>query len=194
MLAYIRLLEQKRAQLQAGQDAQIAILEANFPAPDDVLNRALVRDPALWERRPEDPDFAALRLGVGRIPSTVPAKLGSVDSSEGGLRAQQLAEYYRYLDPAPIVASLQETSSLAICGGRNAILKVVRAAVCHLATSHAPQEFHMHLIAAQSSYDEWRWMEWLPHTSQMHQGGGGDLLAFDSDNIHHLLSNLSPGH
>jgi S-DNA-T family DNA segregation ATPase FtsK/SpoIIIE len=34
-------------------------------------------------------------------------------------------------------------------------------------------------------------MEWLPHTSQMHQGGGGDLLAFDSDNIHHLLSNLS---
>ncbi len=191
MLAYIRLLEQKRAQLQAGQTAQIAILEAKFPPPDEALNRALVRHPALWERRPEDPDFAALRLGMGRIPSTVQAKLGSIDSSDGGLRAQALGEAYRYLDPAPIVASLQQTSSLAICGGRNAVLKVVRAAVCHLATSHAPQEFHIHLIAAQSSYDEWRWMEWLPHTSQMHQGGGGDLLAFDSDNIHHLLSNLS---
>ena len=191
ILAYIRLLEQKRGQLQAGQDAQINILAANFPPPDEALNRALVRHPALWERRPEDPDFAALRLGVGRIPSIVQAKLGTTDSSESGLRAQTLAEAYRYLDPAPIVASLQVTSSLAICGGRNAILKVVRAAVCHLATSHAPQEFHIHLIAAQSSYDEWRWMEWLPHTSQMHQGGGGDLLAFDSDNIHHLLSNLS---
>ncbi len=190
-LAYIRLLEQKRGQLQAGQDAQIAILEANFPPPAEALNRALVRHPALWERRPEDPDFAALRLGVGRIPSTVQAKLGTTDSTESGLRAQTLAEAYRYLDPAPVVASLQVTSSLAICGGRNAVLKVVRAAVCHLATSHAPQEFHIHLIAAQSSYDEWRWMEWLPHTSQMHQGGGGDLLAFDSDNIHHLLSNLS---
>ncbi len=190
-LAYIRLLEQKRGQLQAGQDAQIAILEANFPPPDEALNRALVRHPALWERRPEDPDFAALRLGVGRIPSAVQAKIGTTDSSESGLRAQTLAEAYRYLDTAPIVASLQVTSSLAICGGRNAILKVVRAAVCHLATSHAPQEFHIHLIAARSSYDEWRWMEWLPHTSQMHQGGGGDLLAFDSDNIHHLLSNLS---
>ncbi len=190
-LSYIRLLEQKRGQLQAGQDAQIAILEANFPPPAEALNRALVRHPALWERRPEDPDFGALRLGVGRIPSAVQAKLGTIDSTESGLRAQTLAEAYRYLDPAPVVASLQVTSSLAICGGRNAVLKVVRAAVCHLATSHAPQEFHMHLIAAQSSYEEWRWMEWLPHTSQMHQGGGGDLLAFDSDNIHHLLSNLS---
>ncbi len=191
ILAYIRLLEQKRAQLQAGQDAQIAILEANYPPPAESLNRALARHPALWERRPEDPDFAALRLGVGRIPSTVQTRLASTDSSECGLRAQALAESYRYLDPAPIVASLQQTSSLALCGGRNAVLKVVRAAVCHLATSHAPQEFHIHLIAPQSSYDEWPWMEWLPHTSQMHQGGGGDLLAFDSDNIHHLLSNLS---
>jgi S-DNA-T family DNA segregation ATPase FtsK/SpoIIIE len=191
ILAYIRLLEQKRAQLQAGQDAQIAILEANYPPPAESLNRALARHPALWERRPEDPDFAALRLGVGRIPSTVQTRLAATDSSESGLRAQALAEAYRYLDPAPIVASLQQTSSLALCGGRNAVLKVVRAAVCHLATSHAPQEFHIHLIAPQSSYDEWRWMEWLPHTSQMHQGGGGDLLAFDSDNIHHLLSNLS---
>lgn len=191
MLAYLRLLEQKRAQLQAGQDAQIAILETNFPPPDETLNRALARHTALWERRPEDPDFGALRLGVGRVPSAVQAKLAAADSSEGGQRAQALAETYRTLDPAPVVASLQHTPSLAICGGRSAILKVVRAAVCHLATSHAPQEFHMHLIAAQSSYDEWRWMEWLPHTSQMHQGGGGDLLAFDSDNIHHLLSNLS---
>jgi len=191
VLAYLRVLEQKRAQLQAAQDAQIAILEAEFPPPEEALNRALARHTALWERRPEDPDFAALRLGVGRVPSVVQAKLAAADSSESGQRAQALAESYRTLDPAPIVASLQHTPSLAICGGRSAILKVVRAAVCHLATSHAPQEFHMHLIAAQSSYDEWRWMEWLPHTSQTHQGGGGDLLAFDSDNIRHLLSNLS---
>lgn len=191
-LHYLRLLERKRAQLQAGYDAQVALLEANFPDPAEVLNRALSQHPALWERRPDDPDFGAFRLGVGRIPSVVGVKLAAVEAENAGAqRALALAEAYRFLDPAPVVVSPRLSGSLAVCGGRAQTLKTVRAALCHLAATHAPQELHIHLVASQSSYDEWRWLEWLPHTSPAHRGGGGELLAFDSDGIHHLLSNLS---
>jgi DNA segregation ATPase FtsK/SpoIIIE-like protein len=64
---YIRSLEKKRARLQAANDAQRAILDANFPTPNAGLNLALSRESILWERRPEDNDFGAFRLGLGRI-------------------------------------------------------------------------------------------------------------------------------
>lgn len=189
---YLRLLEQKRARLQAAQDAQLAILEYNFPAPAHWLELALERDARLWERRPSDADFTAFRIGVGRTPSLVTIRTPDADTSNDSYdRAFALADEYRFLDNAPALASLHNDVSIGFAGKRAMMLRAVRAMICHLAVTHAPQDLHIHLIAPQAHHDDWRWMEWLPHTSQSHRAGAADLIALDTENIRNLMGNLS---
>jgi DNA segregation ATPase FtsK/SpoIIIE, S-DNA-T family len=78
-----------------------------------------------------------------------------------------------------------------VAGARAQSLAAARAFICNLALTHAPHDLHIHLIASGAHHDDWRWLEWLPHTSQSHRGGSADLVAFDSDNARNLLGNLS---
>ena len=189
---YIRSLEKKRARLQAANDAQRAILEANFPTPNAGLNLALARESILWERRPEDSDFGAFRLGLGRIPSPVSIRTPDPDLDSDLLdRAFALADDYRFLEAAPAVTALGTRWSLGVAGARAQSLAAARAFICNLALTHAPHDLHIHLIAPGAHHDDWRWLEWLPHTSQSHRGGSADLVAFDTDNARNLLGNLS---
>lgn len=189
---YIRVLEKKRVRLQAANDAQIAILHHDFPEPEEWLNLAITHDQRLWERRAEDDDFTSMRIGVGRVPSIVKINTPDPDSDSAGLdRAFALADEYRFLSHAPVVASLASDVSIGVCGKRAAVLRSVRAAICNLALTHAPQDLHIHVVAAQSSAEDWRWMEWLPHASQSHRGGAADLVALDTSNIRNLMGNLS---
>lgn len=189
---YLRALDRIRARLQAAHDAQSGLLELNFPTPQEALSRALARDLQLWERRPNDSDFGAFRLGIGRIPSKVTISTPTVTAESPLLEtAFALADQYRYLNDVPIVASLTNSSSVGFCGQRAAVLQSVRAAICHLAVTHAPQDLHIHLIAPDANYDDWRWLEWLPHSSQSQRGGAADLVAFDHENTRNLLGILA---
>jgi DNA segregation ATPase FtsK/SpoIIIE, S-DNA-T family len=192
LLNYIRALENRRVRLQAAYDAQMAILNLGFPPPQVSLNRVHTAPAQLWERRPEDPDFAAFRLGIGDVPSRIHVTVADTDQETDEIaRAFTLAETYRLLRDAPVIAPLQQVGSLGICGGREPVLLMMRAALCGLASAHTPQDLHIHLIASGAAREEWRWMEWLPHTSTTHQGGVGDLMAFDSNHVHNLLGGLS---
>lgn len=190
-LNYIRLLENKRGRLQAARDAQQAILEYDFPKPQEWLGTALERSQRLWERRPADQDFASFRMGEGRIPSAIRINSPDPDTDSPLLdMALSIADEYRYLPRAPIVASLTKDISIGMCGKRAAVLKAARAAICNIALTHAPQELHIHLITSQSNADDWRWMEWLPHASQSHRGGAADLIATDVNSTRNLMGLL----
>lgn len=190
-ISYIRGLAKKQARLQAARDAQIAVLHETYPPAHVGLNLALKKDTRLWERRPTDVDFVSIRLGIGRVPSRIKISTPDPDIDSDDLdRVFALADQYRFLHNAPVVAALQEDVSLGVSGRRAATLKAVRAMICHLAITHAPQDLHIHLIASSANADDWRWMEWLPHTSQSHRGGSGDLIAFDTDNIRNLMGAL----
>lgn len=188
---YVRVLDRKRARLQAAHNAQYAILRNNFPDPQTNLSRALSRNPNLWERRPDNTDFLAFRLGIGRIPSVVPISPPDpdVDSPEL-IRAIDLIDTYRWLENAPVSANLVDDFSTGFAGQRDIAVNTVRSIICHLAMTHTPNDLQIHLVAPQSAYDEWRWMEWLPHTNQG-QGGKGDWLAFDNSSIRRLMGSLS---
>lgn len=188
---YIRQLDRKQARLQAAHNAQYAILQNSFPDPQANLNRALSRNPNLWERRPDDTDFLAFRLGLGRLQSVVPIRPPDVDMDSPELtRAIDLVNTYRWLENAPVSANLFDDFSTGYAGQRDIAINAVRAMICHLAMTHTPNDLQIHLVAPQSAYDEWRWMEWLPHTSQ-HGSGKGDWLAFDNDHIRKLMGTLS---
>lgn len=192
LLNYIRVLESRRVRLQAAYDAQMAALRLNFPSPEAQLERLLTQPGQGGGRRPTDADFACFRLGIGDVPSRIRVQVADSDHDHDEIsRAFALADSYRLLRDAPVLVRLSQAGSVALCGSRERILPAVRAALCHLAGSHAPQDMLLYLIAAPSARDDWRWMEWLPHTSPSYQGGTGDLLMFETEHVQHLLGNLS---
>lgn len=185
MLNYLRMLEKKRARLQAAHDAQSALLEQNFPSVRDSFNLILAHDPRLWERRPEHRDFINFRLGVGRVPLDVSIRTPDPDLENPELqRALKLADEYRFIENAPVIASFQTHPSLGVCGHREHTLKLARSLIAHLALTHAPSDLHIYLIAPRTHYEDWRWLEWLPHTAE------GEL-AFDTEAAHNLLGVLA---
>lgn len=187
-LAYLRTLERKRARLQAAHDAQRGILLHRFPHAAHGLDMALSRDPSLWERRPEDDDFLAVRVGMGRVQSPVPVLPPDPDAPSATLaRAQQLIDAYRYLEDVPLLLSLHEHSAVGICGRRDLMLAAVRAMLCHLALSHAPADLQILLIAPAAPEADWRWLRWLPHARDERR----DALASDPLTMRALLGELS---
>jgi len=188
----IRALQSKRARLQAANDAQIALLKATHLAPENWLQMALSRDLRLWERRATDSDFLSFRFGVGYVPTAVKINTPDPDLDNALLdRAFALADDYRTLENAPVVTSLQHDVAVGVYGQRGRMLAAMQSAICHLAMSHAPSELHIHLISSQTNYDDWQWMEWLPHCNYGQRTNAADLLAFDGDQTRNLLGNLS---
>src|SRR6185295_8608541 len=109
LLNYIRTLENRRVRLQAAYDAQMAILNLGFPPPQEGLNRVMSAPTQLWERRPDDADFAAFRLGSGDVPSRIRVQVADSDLENDEItRAFTLAETYRLLRDAPVVVPLQQ--------------------------------------------------------------------------------------
>ncbi|HVU14448.1 MAG TPA: hypothetical protein VHD90_24390, partial [Phototrophicaceae bacterium] len=192
-LNYLRLLDQIRTRLQAAQDAQIGILDANYPLPADYLHIALSRDMRLWQRRPGDADFASFRVGNGRVPSQVEIVPPPPDDTRSEVQlALNLANSYRFLDDAPVTVPLTQLTGSAIgfCGRRSEVMRAVRAALCHLAVLHSPDDLRIYLAASGSQADEWRWLTWLPH-SGLAQSSGGELIAFDAAQIRNLMGGIA---
>lgn len=186
MLQYIRLLQSKRARLQAAADAQQAILEQHFPPPDFVLNAALSPEHQIWEKHTSDPDFTLFRVGVGRVPLSVKIITPDPDlHSDGALPAMQIASDYRFLQDVPVVVSLREHAPLGVVGRRDAVLASVRSFLCNLIWMHPPSNLQIVLLAPHIQPDDWDWLRWLPHT------GDGVWLAFDTNSLRRVLSQLS---
>ena len=66
---YHALLAEARDELEAERRAELRRRHEALPSAVELLRRARTLDPQLWERRPGDPDFLELRLGVGTGPA-----------------------------------------------------------------------------------------------------------------------------
>ncbi|MDW8326541.1 MAG: FtsK/SpoIIIE domain-containing protein [Anaerolineales bacterium] len=114
--AYRELLIEKRQEMTRSHNVQRRFYHYNYPDVPTLLEIAARREtsrfgPRLWERRPTDHDFGALRLGLGSRPSTVVYELGSsnnpLEESPLWKDARQLAADSRVLTDVPITIPLR---------------------------------------------------------------------------------------
>ena len=116
---YHRLLDKKESRLLAARQLQLDLLHQKFKDPRRTYQHVMNYDVSLWERRPVDPDFMTLRMGIGSIPSAVTIKPPDPDLSSPDIRrAFQLYIKYRKLPDAPLLVDLKETNSIGIVGAR----------------------------------------------------------------------------
>jgi DNA segregation ATPase FtsK/SpoIIIE, S-DNA-T family len=174
---YLAHLEQVRSVAAEAAAAQRDALEACFPDPAS-LRLVAARGDGLWERRPGDADFAAVRLGRGRVPASCPARIGN---DEGPLAdadpdladaADRVLAETAFLTAAPIVVPLAQLGSVAIVGEPERARALASAWLAGLATFHAPAELRITGLVPLSAVRTWNWLKWLPHTRDPEAGEG----------------------
>lgn len=137
--------------------------------PEPARWPAVVESSALWERRPGDPDFLTVRLGLGRAPLGVPIRLEDPSPSveeEPDLRAdaEALLATHAHLDDVPLALDLAEARSVVLSGPRNKTLPLARAVLVSLALAHAPGE--VEILVLGGTGDELG-LAMLPHARSM---------------------------
>ncbi|MFD3517901.1 type VII secretion protein EccCa [Streptomyces sp. NPDC058657] len=166
-LAQVRRRVLKTARRQ--RDAQYYL----HPSPDQLW--ALVAEGSrVWERRPADPDFAQVRVGLGSqglVTPLVAPETAPVDELEplsaGALR--QFLATHSTVDALPMAVSLRAFYHLVVSGGDAACVRgEARAVVGSLAALHSPADLVVAVAAGERSAPEWEWVKWLPHA----QGAG----------------------
>jgi DNA segregation ATPase FtsK/SpoIIIE, S-DNA-T family len=157
--------------------AQRDAAQACFPDPDSLPAVAAHGD-GLWERRPGDADFAAVRLGRGRVAASCPVAiareagpLAEADPDLADAAARVVAETAALPD-APVVIPLGDLGSVAVVGQPGQSRSLVAAWLAGLATFHAPAELRIMALMPLSAVRTWGWLKWLPHTRDPEAGDG----------------------
>ncbi|MEW9555127.1 FtsK/SpoIIIE domain-containing protein [Nonomuraea sp. NPDC050783] len=125
-----------------------------FPDPGRVLRIAAAPTSRLYERRPADPDFLRLRVGLAPRP---------VEVTFTGTHGEQEPDV-PVIEHAPVAVSLAEAGVLGLAGPRDELLPLARAALAQLAALHAPHDVGLVIITGSEEAAEWEWATWLPHT------------------------------
>lgn len=177
--------------MAAQAEADRAALEMMFPSTQDCLLAARALRPLVWSRRPENPEFLNVRLGVGTVPAfsvfEAPRPGGIPEFAE---QARSLAAESATLAQAPISVDLRSVGGVGLAGQRGAIDEVARAVAVQVSVLHSPAEVILACMTSTVGRARWEWMEWMPHTSSPHSPISGSHLASDAGTGRVLLAKL----
>ena len=139
---FLRHLTRTRDRVRRIAQAQREREQWGGPAPETLWSVAASE--RLWERRPDDDDFGAVRIGVGRrqlAATLVPAESGPVEDLDP-LSATALRRFvttHRAVPDLPLRVALRRFAARGVRAGRpGAARALVRALLCQAAVFHAP--------------------------------------------------------
>ncbi len=175
--AYAARVAEARAAARLDAARQRDALLGLFPDTAGVLAHVR-RHGALWERRPDDPDFGHVRLGLGSVPALSPLVLEG-DDPVGVVREEDLAEEAAeavasaaQLHETPVVLPLRSASSVVVVGEADRARDLAGAWVAALAGSSAPTDLRIMALVPPDCAPAWDWTKWLPHTRDPLSGDG----------------------
>ncbi|MEO8973505.1 MAG: type VII secretion protein EssC [Ktedonobacteraceae bacterium] len=187
---YREALSKLREQLTAQAEKQREVALLTDPDPAELEERILERE-HLWERRPEDPDFLAVRVGKGKRPLTVTLKTPEIDVAEPLIDdVQQLRDDFSGVTDIPCGVSLTKVKSLGITGRRQDVAALTRGMLCQIATHHSPEDVRIFALYPASQQGDWNWMTQLPHTMPLKSSKQKRLVAVGEDEANILLNVL----
>ena len=165
---YLAHLEGEREELRAAARRQAELAAAIHPHPGTL--RGLVAEPGrLWQRRPGDPDFLQLRVGLGTVRRAVrvalPAATDPLDPRDPVCRrsAELLVARYSDLPNQPVVVPVAVAESITVVGAPDDARWVGRLLVAQLAGLHSPDEVLLAICCPRRAGRRWSAAKWLPH-------------------------------
>ncbi|MBO0886385.1 MAG: FHA domain-containing protein, partial [Acidimicrobiales bacterium] len=179
---------------EARHGATVSWRRALAPSPARLVERALGYAPDLWERRPADPDFLSLRVGMGDQPSLLcladPGADLHPEATDDPDRLQsrliELRRRHRLDLDTPVVAALAD-GPLGVAGEPLETEGLLRALVLQAVTLHSPRDLALVVLSPRDGEAAWGWTRWLPHTASLDSGRS---VGAADDDVRGLLGAL----
>jgi len=141
---------------------------------EPILQRSFDnQDVHLWSRRPDDPDFFSVRIGMGQQPGgfsiTEQQSISSIVSSQLQLAMEQLQNHVHAHKTLllPVTVTLDAYSTTAIVGSEKRVEQARHLAmtmIAYLSYHHSPEDVRIIILAPESKREQWEWTLQLPHT------------------------------
>lgn len=170
---YFRHLGRIRDRARAAATAQRLALTWIHPAPDALAS--LARTSRLWERRPTDDDFVAVRIAVGdqelslSLPAADGAPADDVDPVAAVAR-ERLLRVHRTVPALPVALALRSFSVVRFEGNLPAARRMAAALLLQAICWHAPTELRLGVCLPTGSGPDrarfWDWLKWAPHLAE----------------------------
>ena len=125
---YRQQLAELKEELDAVRDAEVRHRRAAAPSPAELAARTRGRHETLWERRLEDDDFLALRVGSADSPALGRWELDPGGSADLRDEAAELLGAYATVPAVPVCIPLAECGTLGVSGRPDRVPRRSRAA------------------------------------------------------------------
>mgnify|MGYP001074670248 FL=1 len=184
-------LDELDGELEAARTAERAARLAEAPSARDVLLGAVGRGPLLWARRPDEPAFLALRLGLATMPSRSSLEASGrarlappLQERLDGLRARCAA-----VPALPVVGDLG-TGAVGCAGALEQVAPVLHGLLVQLLGLHSPNEATIAAVLSPPWATALGWLRWAPHTAADDPLDDGVRLADTAERAERLVAAL----
>jgi S-DNA-T family DNA segregation ATPase FtsK/SpoIIIE len=155
---YRELLKTLRAQLREKVFEQRVLALLKDPNNTD-LEAFISERTHLWERRPEDPDFLEVRVGLGTHPFTIEIQAPELDITHPMLaEVQKFQQEFALVKDIPCGVPLTKIKSLGITGPRQVVADFARGLLCQIAALHSPEDVRILGLFPTSQQQDWVWL------------------------------------
>ncbi len=185
--SYLRQLDDDRDEVQQAAQQQRRSQRRVHGDPEK-LDR-IIGGPQMWERRPADPDFLDVRLGIGMQSSADSAvflqwpevPIGEeLEPVTGRALRDFIVEQSKIRDIGKILSLRSQPGFSFIGEDVGELHSLMRSVLCSLAVYHDPTDVKLMVVTRHP--ERWEWLVWLPHNhhDQMFDACGLRRLVFAS--------------
>ena len=164
-IKYNEYLKMKHNEIVGMCEKEQEILNRKHPTLENILSSDYTN--RLWERRPIDDDFLAIRLGTGERPLCskidYPQRRFELEPDYLEEKMYELVEESYVLKNAPIVLSLVKDYICGILGQRKLILEQTRNIILQAAMLHSYDEVKFVMLMPPAEAKEFDSIKYLPH-------------------------------
>ncbi len=182
---YFRYLDQIRRDVRRTGLRQLESLTWSHPAPVDL--KSVVGSRRMWERRPNDPDFGHVRVGVGshRLATKLARpETGPLEDLEpvATVALRRFVRTHSVVHQLPTAVSLRAFPAINIEGPDEDSRELVRAMIMEFAAFHGPDHVAVAIVCADPDGPAWAWAKWLPHLQHpsARDGMGSARMVYES--------------
>lgn len=165
---YKEYLKSKRDLINKNINKQRDILFENFLSVEQCQDIILNKKPRLWERKIDDYDFLAVRLGIGEVPLKIdiqyPQEQFALEEDDLRDILHSMVENSRAIQGAPITTSLVEKNISAIISKDEKIVdKFIKNIILQLITFHSYEDLKLVFLVKNNNQKKWDFVKMLPH-------------------------------
>ncbi|MEI6253723.1 MAG: type VII secretion protein EccCa, partial [Mycobacteriaceae bacterium] len=184
---YLRQLDEDRDEVQRAAQQQ---RKSQLYVHGDPLNLdTIIGGPRMWERRPGDPDFLDVRLGIG-VQSTAESAVSlqwpdvpvgeELEPVTGRALRDFILEQSKIRDIGKVLSMRSRPGFSFVGDSVEELHALARSVLCSLAVHHSPGDLKLMVVTRHP--EQWSWLVWLPHNhhDEMFDACGLRRLVFTS--------------